>query len=141
MLRMLAASVGGVLLCAALYTNNASVDAANADELDNETIMKKLNRKKGNSGVHYQLKVKLEENELAWPEVNKLSKEYADLCEALCKNKPTKGAQSSWDKLCKEYAADAKALNEAAGKKDKAAIAAAYDRLCKSCQACHDEHR
>lgn len=143
MLRLIAASVGGVLLCAALYTSSSSVDAANnADALDTETIMKRLNKKKDNAGVHYQVKLKLEGDAVAWDDLTKLSKEYADLTAALCKNpKPTKGTQASWDALCKSYAADAKALSDASGKKDKAAATAAFEKLVKSCQGCHDEHR
>lgn len=140
MLRLIAASVAGVLVCAALYSTNSSITAANAEALDNEAIMRKLNRKKGNEGVHYQVKIKFEQE--AWPEIAKLSKEYAELTDTLCKNpKPEKGSKASWDRLCKSYAADAKALSEAAGKKDKAAFEAAYEKLNKSCQGCHDEHR
>ena len=143
MSRLIAASVGGVLLCAVLCSSNSSVDAANkADALDNETIMKRLNRKKGNEGIHYQLKLKLDEEQMAWADVAKLSKEYADLTDALCKNpRPTKGTEASWNRLSKAYAAEAKSLDEAAGKKDKAGITATYEKLCKSCQVCHDEHR
>lgn len=141
MVRMIAAGVAGVFFCAALIFNNQSIDAANAEALDNETIMKKLNRKKDNEGVHYKVKLQLEAADIAWDVFAKNSKEYAELTSALAKNKATKGAPDSWEKLCKSYAADAKALSDAADKKDKTAAATAFEKLTKSCQACHDEHR
>lgn len=141
MRRLFVALMGGALLCTGLSMNRSSIEAANEEALDNETIMRKLNRKKNNEGVHYQVKLKLDSDPVAWADLAKASKEYAELTVALGKNKPSNGSQASWDKLCKSYAADAKALFEATGKKDKAAATAAFDRLTKSCQACHDEHR
>jgi cytochrome c556 len=142
MLRLIAAGVSGVVLCAILFSGNASVGAANnADVPDTETIMKKLNKKKGQVGVHYLIQPMLESDSVPWDEFAKKSKEYAELTAALGKNVCPKGGSASWEKLCKAYAADAKALDAAVGKKDKAAATAAYEKLNKSCQACHDEHR
>jgi cytochrome c556 len=70
-----------------------------------------------------------------------MSKEYAELANCLGKNKCPKGSADSWAKLCKSYAEDAKELDTAAGKKDKAAALVAWGKLNKSCQGCHDEHR
>jgi cytochrome c556 len=70
-----------------------------------------------------------------------MTKEYAKLCGALPKNECPKGNAASWAKLTKQCADDAKSLDLAAGKKDKTAALAAWGKLNKGCQACHDEHR
>jgi cytochrome c556 len=102
-------------------------------------IMKKLHKGKG--AVHGAIKAQLGESTVDWAAVSKSSADYVQLAELLTKTKPETGEKSSWDKLTKSYADDAKALAAAAGKKDAAGANAAFGRLSKSCKACHDAHR
>jgi hypothetical protein len=140
MLRSFTAGAAAFVLCAILGAGSAKVAANNAEDLPGiEEIMKKVNSKK--SGIHPALDPLLKADPVKWDDVSKMTKEYETLAVALGKNKPDKGSAVSWAKLCKGYADEAKSLNAAAGKKDKAAATAAYAKLSKSCQACHDEHR
>ncbi|MCE9530431.1 MAG: cytochrome c [Planctomycetes bacterium] len=140
MQRLFAAGVGGVLLGVVLFSGSASVgaDKDKKDVPSVEDIMKVINKPKG---LHKAVGKALAEDTVKWDAVAKMSKEYNELASVLGKNPCPKGNAGSWDKLCKSYAADAKALDEAAGKKDKAAAVTAMGKLNKSCQGCHDEHR
>ena len=147
MLRLFAAGVGGVLLSVVLISGQSSVSAADKTVPDIEAIMKKINkpnrdRQDGQGKTMHKVVGKaLEEETIDWGEVAKMSKEYAELAGYLGQNKCPKGSADSWAKLCKAYAEDAKALDTAAGKRDKAAATAAWGKLNKSCQSCHEEHR
>jgi cytochrome c556 len=104
-----------------------------------EDIMQKVNKKKG--GLHTDVDAALKASSVDWDAVAKKTKQYATLAEFLGKNDPPKGSKQSWAKLTKTYADDAKALNAAAEKKDKAAAAAAHRKLSGECMGCHRQHR
>jgi cytochrome c556 len=76
-----------------------------------------------------------------WADVTKKTKELVPLAEALGKNKPPKGPAASWKKLSDEYVAQAKSLDAAAAKKDKATATKALETLQKSCLTCHKAHK
>ncbi len=143
MQRVLFFSAAGVILLGViLMAARAPVDAADgkADVPSTEKIMQVINKPKG--GLHRLLGKALEEESVKWDDVAKMTKEYAELAGALGKNPcPKKGTLESWTKLCKAYGEDAKSLDSAAGKKDKEATIAAWTKLNRSCQSCHDEHR
>jgi cytochrome c556 len=141
MLRLLAFGTAGLLVCAAIFVNRDSATAANEEVPDNEMIMKKLNKKRGEVGLHPRLQPMLQAENVDWDAITPMTKEYAELTAAMCKNSCPKGNPASWEKLCKAQALDAKALEAAASKKDKAAAVSAFEKLNKSCQTCHDEHR
>ncbi|HVK14416.1 MAG TPA: cytochrome c [Gemmataceae bacterium] len=103
-----------------------------------EEIMKKLH---GKAGSHKVVGKSLDAAELDWDSIAKHAKIYADLSASLEKNTPEKGDKKAWDKLSQLYAKDAKALSEAAAKKDKEAAKAVFARLKESCDACHENHR
>jgi cytochrome c556 len=103
-----------------------------------EEIMKKLH---GKTGSHKVVGKSLDAAELDWEAIAKHAKIYADLSASLEKNTPEKGDKKAWDKLAQAYAKDAKALSEAAAKKDKEAAKAVFGRLKESCDACHENHR
>ena len=103
-----------------------------------EEIMKKLH---GKAGSHKVLGKGIDAAELDWEAIGKHAKIYADLAASLDKNTPEKGDKKAWDKLSQAYAKDAKALSEAAAKKDKEAVKAVFGRLKESCDACHENHR
>ena len=137
MLRIVALSVCGGLLAALVLVGPTPV-IADGKDLDTETIMKKLN---GKTGTHKVVGKALDAGTPDWAALSTQTKTYAELAAALCKNKPEKGDQKSWDKLCKEYAEAAADLNKAAGKKDKDAAKTAFGKLKESCDACHENHR
>jgi len=104
-----------------------------------EEIMKKVN--KGPKSLHQVMTKQLKGDAPVWEDLAKMSKEYAALCGALGSNKCEVGEAKSWEKLCKEYAAEAKALDAAVAKMDKTASLAAIGKLNKTCEGCHDAHR
>jgi hypothetical protein len=112
--------------------------AGAADTPDIETVMKKVNSGKGLSKA---ISRDLQENPVKWDVASKKSKEISELVDCLAKNDPPKGDKKSWEKLAKEYAASAKALNTACEKKDKSAATTALGKMTRSCKACHDAHR
>ena len=113
--------------------------AGAADNPDIETIMKKVNGKKG--GLHPTLMTDLKAATIDWDAATKKAKEYCDLAGCLGKNDPPKGDKQSWEKLAKDYASNAKALNDACEKKDKAAATSALGKISGSCGSCHKAHR
>lgn len=137
MLRFVTLSVAGGLLATLAFVGPTAVSADGKD-LDIETIMKKLNGKKG---THKVIGKALDASPMDWTALTPQTKTYAELAAALGKNKPEKGDQKSWDMLCKEYAAAAKELDGAAVKKDKDAAKTAFGKLKDSCDNCHENHR
>ena len=136
--RLIAAGIGGIVLSALLVSGTGAADKKDGVPTTEE-IMKKVNKPKG---LHKAVGKALEEDKVEWDNVTKMTKEYAELAGALGLNpKPDKGSKASWDKLCKSYGEDAKALEAAVNKKDKTASGTAWSKLNKSCQGCHDEHR
>jgi cytochrome c556 len=135
MLRLAAALAGGCLVAFVL----AGSPSVNADDKSpsNEDIMKKLHGKNGS----HKLINKALDGEPNWDDIGKHAKIYADLSALLEKNKPDKGDESGWKKLAHQYAMDAKALSEAAGKKDKDAVKTIFTKLKDSCETCHENHR
>jgi cytochrome c556 len=104
-----------------------------------EEIMKKVNAGKG--AIHRTLKTDLDTANPNWAEIQKKTKEYSALADFLGKNDPPKGDKADWEKQTKAYAASAKALYEAAQKKDKATAMAVHGKISKSCMGCHRQHK
>ncbi len=104
-------------------------------------IMTKLN--KGPNSLCPTVGKGLKAEAPSWEEILKESKEFTALATALEKAKPPKRDDADWAKQTKGYAADAKALEDAAAKKDKPAAQAAHAKLAnqKTCMACHSAHR
>lgn len=109
-----------------------------ADTPDIETIMKKVN---SGRGLQKAVSKDLQENRIDWDAVTKKSKEMFELIDCMAKNDPPKGDKKSWEKLTKEYSANAKALNTACEKKDKSAANTAIGKLSRACKTCHDAHK
>lgn len=103
-------------------------------------IMGKLNKP---SGLRPNLGQDLMADELDWPEIQKQTKEFAQLAAALGKNTPPVGDKGSWDRLTAAYAADAAAMDAAAQKMDKKATQTVHARLSANglCKTCHDAHQ
>ena len=136
MLRLAAALIGGCLVAFVL----AGSGPASADDKtpSNEDIMKKLH---GKNGSHKQIDKALKEGSPDWDTITKHAKIYADLSALLEKNKPEKGDEASWKKLSEAYAKEAKALSDAAAKKDTEQVKEVFGKLKESCDACHENHR
>jgi cytochrome c556 len=109
-----------------------------ADTPDIETIMKKVNSKKG---LHNKVGAGLKEASPNWADLGKQMDEYKTLADALGKNEPPKGDKKSWETLSKAYAADAAKLHDAVAQKDAKAAGEAHAALSKSCKKCHDAHK
>jgi cytochrome c556 len=104
-----------------------------------EDIMQAVNKKKG--GLHSDVGDALKMGAVDWDTVQTKTKQYAAMAEFLGKNDPPKGSKASWEKLTKMYADDAKALNAAADKKDKATTASLHKKLSGECASCHRAHK
>jgi cytochrome c556 len=104
-----------------------------------EDIMQAVNKKKG--GLHTDVSDALKMGTIDWDSVQTKTKQYSAMADFLGKNDPPKGSKSSWAKLTKTYADDAKALNAAAEKKDKATATSAIKKLSGECMGCHKVHR
>lgn len=102
-------------------------------------IMKKANG--GSKGLCAIVGADLKAKEVNWETVQKESKELATCVGFLSKNKPPMGEQASWDKQTKEYIATAKALVEAADKKDAKEALAQHKKLVAACMGCHSAHK
>jgi cytochrome c556 len=135
MLRLAVALLGGCLV-AFVLAGSPSVSADDKNPT-NEEIMKKLH---GKTGSHKLINKALD-GEPDWEAIGKHAKIYADLSALLEKNKPDKGDEASWKKLAHGYAAEAKALSDAAAKKDKDAVKTIFTKLKESCETCHENHR
>ena len=135
MLRLAVALLGGCLVAVVL----AGSPSVNADDKQptNEEIMKKLH---GKNGSHKLINKALDAGP-DWDTITKHAKIYADLAALLEKNKPEKGDAGSWKKLSEAYAKDAKALSDAAAKKDTNQVKEVFGKLKESCDACHENHR
>ena len=104
-----------------------------------DEIMKAVNKKKG--GLHADVADLLKAGSVDWTTVQDKTKKYSAMADFLGKNDPPQGDKKSWEKLTKAYAAEAKALYDAAGKKDKSGCNSAMGKLQKSCMGCHKVHR
>ena len=98
--------VGVLTLVAGLAGLIQPVGAEADGTLTNKQIMVKLN--KGDKSLCPMLGKELKEATPQWAEIQKQSKEFAELAAAMAKNKASKGPAASWEKLTKEYATDAK---------------------------------
>jgi cytochrome c556 len=102
-------------------------------------IMSRLNKP---GGIYPSISKELKADDTDWDEVHDQAKTFAKLAAQLGKDTPPVGTPESWAKLTKEYADNARALEDAAAKKDRTAANAARARLGDaSCKSCHTAHR
>jgi len=78
---------------------------------------------------------------MKWEDAQKLAKSLTACCANLPKNKCPKGDAASWEKLSKQYAEQAAAVQKAADDKDAQAFTAALKTFTSSCGACHKAHK
>lgn len=102
-------------------------------------VMQVLN--KGGKAESAKLKKELANGSPDWKAVQSSSKQFATLGATLAKNEPPKGEADSWKMMSDAYAADCKALDEAAQKEDLVGAKAAFMKLSNSCMTCHKAHK
>ncbi len=132
--------VGGLWLCAAIVGVSLAPKADADTPKGIEAIMDNF---QGKGNIHKQVKNALNGKE-DWDAIGKLTAKYAAAGAALDKlgkEKPEKGAQKDWAKLCKEFADLSKDLDAAAKKKDANAVKGVLEKLTASCETCHENHR
>ena len=104
-----------------------------------EDIMEKAHANK--TGLRAKIAEEVKKPSPDWSTVQKQSKEFVSLAEALAKNNVPKGDKSSWQKLTKDYAEQVKDLDKSVAKKDAKAVTAANQKLNANCTTCHEKHR
>jgi cytochrome c556 len=130
-------TTGGLTLAAVAILAGPALAQDKAPTI--KEIMARLNKP---GGIYPSISKELKADDTDWDEVHDQAKTFAKLAAELGKNTPPVGAADSWAKLTKEYADNARALEEAAGKKDRTAANAARARLGDaSCKSCHTAHR
>ena len=113
---------------------------AQSDETPSiKEVMQKLH--KGNKAPLVMVKKDLQAMPPKWDEVKKLTKDCVVLGAGLAKNDPPRGDKAHFTKLATEYFENAKAMDEASQKEDKAGVLAGQRKIAQSCKACHDAHR
>jgi cytochrome c556 len=132
-----AASVTFLLVVIGIVSRTSG--AADEGPATIEKIMETLH--KGRKSPLARLKTALKSQSPNWATVQKETKAYAKLAGDLPKNDPPKGDAASFKKLAKAFAANAKALDEAAQKEDLGAAKAAFGKIGGACKSCHDAHR
>src|SRR4051812_21504229 len=127
------------LVVTSLAYQQSSRAGAQADTPTIKDVMNKLH--KGANSPLGQLKGALASDSPDWESIQKKTKDFVILGASLAKNDPPKGEKESWKTLSDSYFADAKALDDAAHAKDKAAAQAAQKKLSASCKSCHTAHK
>src|SRR5262245_48352457 len=112
---MLVTSVAALL---ALVGLTWCPDDAQAKDPSIKEIMGKLH--KGANAPLGILKRDLQSDDPPWLEIQKVSRDFLILGAALSKNAPPKGDKDSWAKYARQYYDNAKALDDAAQRKDRA---------------------
>jgi cytochrome c556 len=109
-----------------------------AADLTVKQVMQKAHR--GSNSLLANIGKDLKDDDPEWSDIQKETKDLVDLGTALGKNDPPKGDKDSWKNLTKGYLDNAKALDAAAQKKDKATAQSYQAKLAGSCKACHTAH-
>ncbi len=130
-------SLIGVLAVTCLIGRTTGADDQGAATIDK--IMETLHQ--GRKSTLATLKTALKSSSPDWAAIQKQTKTYAKLAGDLPKNDPPKGDPAHFKKLAKAFAANAKALDEAAQKEDLAATKTALGKITRSCDTCHDAHK
>jgi hypothetical protein len=106
---------------------------------DIKQIMQRANKP---TGIYFNLKKDLEDEEPMWADMREEARELAQLAASLGKQTPPKGDRASWMKLTRAYADDARGLYQAIGRKDRRVARSAIARLGgDTCTRCHKAHR
>jgi hypothetical protein len=133
-------STAGVLALAALLAWLNGPAGAQGEKSELRDTMKKIGD--GSSGLFTKLGRELRDEEPAWDNARKMTREIIRLGGTLSKATPPKGDKASWDKFVKGFTADVAALDQAVGSRDRTAALAAWKKMeSQTCMTCHKEHR
>jgi cytochrome c556 len=126
-----------ILLLAGVVVGLGGAEPGKAPDI--KQIMQRANKP---TGIYFNLKKDLEDEEPSWTEMRTEAHDLAQLAAALGKQTPPKGDKASWMKLSRAYADNAQGLYQAVAKKDKKAARAALTRMGgDTCKTCHKAHR
>ena len=128
-----------IVMCLLVIAGVVSRGANDDGPATIEKIMDTLH--KGKKSANAVIKTALKSQSLDWATVQKEAKTYTKYTADLDKNDPPKGDSAAFKKLAKAFAANAKALSDAAEKEDLAAAKAAFGKINGSCKACHAAHK
>lgn len=123
--------VATLMTAAAVYLGNAVA----ADKLEISDCMKCQNKVRGELGKMAKAK------DIDWAEASKKSKTWLEAAGDLGKNKPPLGDDKSWKEQTDKYLTNVKAVDDAVGKKDAAAMSKALQTFGTSCGGCHSKHK
>ena len=98
-------------------------------------VMQKLH--KGSNSALAKLKKDLAKETPDWAEIQARAKEFETYGESLPKNDPPRGEKEDFKKLADSYYENAKKLNSAAKKEDKADVQASFKKIQNACKTCH----
>jgi hypothetical protein len=117
------------------------IDAQDTKPPTIKEVMKKINYR--DAALCPLVGRALKADQPSWDEVQRQTRQLAQLADALALNDPPRGEKASWQQLTKAYIASAHELDQAAQRQDRAAALAAHARLANpaGCNGCHKEHR
>ena len=127
----------GVVATLGLIAMLATVGAASTADDKVPDISTIMSKSFGKGGLKMTIATDVKGEK--WEDAAKLAKDFEELGSALGKNKPPKGDPKSWDDLTKKFAESAKAVHEAADKKDPKAVKDAMATI--NCGNCHKAHK
>jgi cytochrome c556 len=133
-----AASLLGLLAVVA-WTSRPAGAQSDDESPTIKQIMAKLH--KGAKAPLKAVQAELKGDSPDWSKVGTEAKVIEKYGAFLPKADPPKGDKTSYEKLAKAYATNAKALNVAAEKEDLTKAKDATKKLGGSCTACHKSHR
>jgi cytochrome c556 len=117
----------------------AGLAAQGGNVPDVATIMEKAHAAR--KGLRAQIKDAVDKGSPDWADLQKKSKQFYELANALEKNAAPKGDKAEWVKLSKAYAGQVKDLDAAVAKKNGEAVKGAIKKLDANCMDCHDKFR
>src|SRR5262245_14526433 len=134
------ARLGALLaLLLALAGLSARLDAQGDKPPAIKDVMRKVNSP---TGIYFGLARDLKDEPPAWDEIQQQTRLIVQHVDGLARATPPKGDMESWQRLTKAYAEQARALDQAARRMDRAAALAAHARMGNAaCMACHKAHR
>ncbi len=121
----------------AIVAFSQSADTVAADDITIKQVMKKVN---GKNGICPFFKSELASKEPKWDVLSEKAKDLVPLAKAMGKNKPPKGDDASWMKLCSGYEKAAEALEKACADKNLKNAQAAMKTIT-NCGGCHKLHK
>lgn len=75
-----------------------------------------------------------------WDALQRETRDFVKLAEAMSKQAPPKGDKASWEKLTRQFTDQAKAMDQGARDKNLGELKAAHARMS-NCKPCHTAHK